>query len=143
VGLASGGDIVIEPTEALVSIDVNTGRAQGRDLSGTVLQTNLEAAREIPRQLRLRGLGGIVVIDFVDMTSADHRQRVLQCLEAALRGDPARSRVVGWSALGLVELTRKRSGSAISDRIGRDCPHCAGRGRIRTVGPRGDDERGP
>jgi ribonuclease G len=133
VWLSSGGHLVIEPTEALVSIDVNTGRYVGsRDPDETILRTNLEAAREIARQLRLRDLGGIIVIDFIDMQRIDDRRKVIDELSEALRRDRARTKVVGLSELGLLQLTRKRSRPGIGAQLTRPCPACSGQGRVKT-----------
>jgi ribonuclease G len=134
VWLRSGGTVVIEPTEALVAIDVNTGKYVGRgQLEDTVLQTNLEAAEEIARQLRLRDLGGIVVVDFIDMEQPESKRKVLEALEAALARDRARTKVVGLSDLGLVQLTRKRTRRGIAAALTRTCPGCAGLGRIKNA----------
>jgi ribonuclease G len=134
VWLRSGGTVVIEPTEALVAIDVNTGKYVGRgQLEETVLRTNLEAAEEIARQLRLRDLGGIVVVDFIDMELPESKRRVLEALEAALARDRARTKVVGLSDLGLVQLTRKRTRRGIAASLTRTCPSCAGLGRIKNA----------
>ena len=131
VWLDSGGTIVIEPTEALVSIDVNTGKSvQGVSPEETVLETNLEAAKEIARQIRLRDLGGIVVIDFVDMELPDHRQQLLDTMARALREDPARTKIVGLSEIGLLQLTRERTRSNPAVALTRPCPNCAGQGRV-------------
>jgi ribonuclease G len=133
VWLKSGGTIVIEPTEALVSIDVNTGKFVGsRRAEDTVLKTNLEAADEIARQLRLRDLGGIIVIDFIDMDRAESRRQVLSALESALHRDRSRTKVVGLSELGLVELTRKRTRAGIAAHVSRTCPTCYGHGRVKS-----------
>jgi ribonuclease G len=132
VWLKSGGYVVIQQTEALVSIDVNTGKFVGA--SGpeeTVLRTNLEAAAEIARQLRLRDLGGIIVVDFIDMESPDNQKRVLEALEEALRRDRARTKVVGLSELGLVQLTRKRTRPGVGAALTRACPQCGGHGRVK------------
>jgi len=132
VWLKSGGYLVIEETEALVSIDVNTGKYLGkRDFDETILRTNLEAAREIARQLRLRGLGGIVVIDLIDMPRQESREEVLSVFEEELRKDPAKTRVVGISDLGLLQLTRKWSRPGISHQLTRSCSKCQGLGRVR------------
>jgi ribonuclease G len=140
VWLKSGGHVVIEETEALVSIDVNTGKFVGKQSHAeTVLRTNLEAAGEIARQLRLRDLGGIVVIDFIDMTEDSDRQAVLKTLQTALHDDPARTRIVGFSELGLVQLTRKRSRASITQRLTSSCPTCRGRGRLRRGEPAGNE----
>jgi ribonuclease G len=133
VWLPSGGYLVIEPTEALVSIDVNTGRFVGaRDPEDTILRTNLEAAAEIARQLRLRDLGGIIVIDFIDMQRARDRRKVTEALGETLRRDRARTKIVGLSELGLLQLTRKRSRPGFAAQLTRRCPACAGRGRVKT-----------
>ena len=135
VWLRSGGTLVIEPTEALVSIDVNTGKYVGRgQLEDTVLRTNLEAADEIARQLRLRDLGGIIVVDFIDMESPDSRRRVLEAFEQALARDRARTKIVGLSELGLVQLTRKRTRRGIEALLTRPCPSCGGQGRVKSAG---------
>jgi ribonuclease G len=133
VWLRSGGYLVIEETEALVSIDVNTGKHTGKtDLERTVLRTNLEAAAEVPRQLRLRGLGGIVVVDMIDMEAEDHRAAVLERLRTALRDDPARTRVAGVDEFGLVVLTRKATRPGLLELATERCPSCRGSGRLRS-----------
>jgi ribonuclease G len=132
VWLKSGGYLVIEETEALVSIDVNTGKYLGkRDFDATILRTNLEAAREIARQLRLRGLGGIIVVDLIDMPRRENREEVLSVFEGELRKDPAKTRIVGISDLGLLQLTRKLSRPGISHQLMRPCGDCHGLGRVR------------
>lgn len=131
VWLRSGGYLVIDRTEALTAIDVNTGKFVGtKDLRDTVLRTNLEAAVEIARQLRLRDIGGIVVVDFIDMPDPADRQQVLRTLEEALRRDRARTHLLGLTQLGLVELTRKKSRQTLDEVLLRPCPHCDGRGRV-------------
>jgi ribonuclease G len=133
VWLRSGGTIVIEETEALVSIDVNTGKFVGsRRPDETVFQTNLEAAEEIARQLRLRDLGGIIVVDFIDMDRPEHRQRVIEALECALQRDRSRTKVVGLSELGLLQLTRKRTRLGIGAALTSACASCSGSGRMKT-----------
>lgn len=133
VWLRSGGSIVIQQTEALVSIDVNTGKFVGkRTPEETILKTNLEAAEEIARQLRLRDLGGIIVVDFIDMERPESRRRVLETLDEALRRDRARTKVVGLSELGLVQLTRKRTRPALEATVTEPCPCCAGGGRVKS-----------
>jgi ribonuclease G len=130
VDLATGGSLVIQPTEALVSIDVNTGRYTGKkDPEKTILRTNLEAAREIARQLRLRDLGGIIVCDFIDMESRSNRDRVLQELRTHLGRDRARTQAMAVSDLGLVE-TRQRVRSSLYASMTTDCPTCSGSGRV-------------
>ena len=134
VWLKSGGYIVINPTEALVAIDVNTGRYVGeRNLEDTVLQTNLEAVEEIVRQIRLRDLGGILVVDLIDMVEEDHRQQVFEALENELRKDRARTKVLSISEFGLVEITRKRSRANLERLLTQPCPYCEGRGRIKSL----------
>lgn len=131
VDLPSGGYIVIEPTEALVSIDVNTGRYTGRkDPEKTILRTNLDAAREIARQLRLRDVGGIIVADFIDMDSKSNQDRVLQELRTYLNRDRARTRAFQVSELGLVEMTRQRVRPSLFHSLTEPCSHCGGSGRV-------------
>lgn len=135
VNLASGGYIIVEPTEALVSIDVNTGRFTGKgkkDPDETILRTNLDAAKEIARQLRLRDVGGIVVVDFIDMESADHRNRVLQEIRTQLGRDRARTKAYAVSELGLIEMTRQRVRPALYHTLTNTCEHCGGAGRVFT-----------
>jgi ribonuclease G len=132
VWLKSGGYIVIEETEALVSIDVNTGKfLGGTGLEQTALRTNLEAAVEIGRQLRLRDLGGIIVIDFIDMASAESRRQTLEALQQVLAADSAKTKIVGLSDLGLMQLTRKRTRPSLKALTTLPCPHCRGWGRVR------------
>ncbi|MQA90943.1 MAG: Rne/Rng family ribonuclease [Gemmatimonas sp.] len=133
VALSSGGYIIIEPTEALVSIDVNTGRYTGkRDPEKTILKTNVDAAREIARQLRLRDIGGIIVCDFIDMESKQNRERVLQELRTHLARDRARTKAFQVSDLGLIEMTRQRVRPSLYQSQTRTCPCCSGTGRIFT-----------
>lgn len=133
VQLKSGGHLVIEQTEAMITIDVNTGGYVGsHTLEETVFRTNLEAAAVIPRQLRLRNLGGIVIIDFIDMVDPEHQRQVLRTLEKASEGDPARVRISGFSHLGLVELSRKRTRESLLKQLCEPCPECRGRGLART-----------
>ncbi len=133
VSLPSGGYIIIEPTEALVSIDVNTGRYTGkRDPEKTVLKTNMDAAREIARQLRLRDIGGIIVCDFIDMESKQNREKVLQELRTHLGRDRARTKAFQVSDLGLIEMTRQRVRPSLYQSQTASCPCCAGSGRIFT-----------
>jgi len=130
VGLPSGGYLVIEQTEALVSIDVNTGKwVSGECQEETSFATNLEATQEIARHLRLRDLGGIVVVDFVDMDSPANRRRLLEVMEQALREDPARTKVVGLSEIGLLQLTRKRTRSGLRAALTQRCEAC-GEGHV-------------
>ena len=133
VGLKSGGHVVIEPTEALVSIDVNTGRFAGKkknDPASLILKNNLEAVREIARQLRLRDIGGIVVVDFIDMDTQKDRDRVLHELRTHLGRDRARTRAYAVSELGLIEMTRQRVRPSIFNSITEPCGHCRGLGRV-------------
>ncbi|HZK33891.1 MAG TPA: Rne/Rng family ribonuclease [Bacillota bacterium] len=131
VWLKSGGYLIIEPTEALTVIDVNTGKYVGRiDLEDTVLKTNLEAAEQIAAQIRLRDIGGIIVIDFIDMETDKHRQAVLKAFKQALKRDRTKTNVLGFTGLGLVEMTRKKARVRLSASLLKPCPHCGGIGRI-------------
>ena len=132
VWLPSGGHISIDQAEAFAAIDVNTGRFTGSTgLADTILQTNLEAAAEIARQMRLRDLGGIIVIDFIDMESSRHRQRIMKAFQEAIKRDRQKTKVLNLSHLGLVEMTRKRRGESLMGIITESCPHCGGLGRVR------------
>ena len=134
VSLRCGGYLVIEQTEAMVTIDVNTGGYLGADkLEETVYRTNLEAAQAIPRQLRLRNLGGIIVIDFIDMTDTEHQRQVLRALEKACESDPARMRIEGFSSLGLVQMSRKRTRVSLAQQMCEPCVHCDGSGLVTTA----------
>lgn len=131
VWLDCGGYLVFNQTEALLSIDVNTGKyVGGSDLQATVLRTNLEAAKEIAQQLRLRNVGGIVIIDFIDMSKAVNREAVLAELSASLAPDKTRTNLLGFTRLGLVELTRQKSKRFLAHILEVDCPHCQGTGRV-------------
>jgi len=131
--LPSGGSCVIHQTEALVAIDVNTGRFTGKeDLEETVFATNLEAVPEVARQIRLRDLGGLLVVDFIDMQDPEHRREVFERFERELARDRARTRVLQISDFGLIEITRQRSRNNLERVLTRPCPHCAGTGRART-----------
>src|SRR5438876_5642552 len=133
VWLKCGGYIVIDETEALVAIDVNTGRNKGgRDVDKTILQTNLEAADEIARQLRLRNVGGLIIGDFIDMKSRKDQQLVYQLMRERLKRDKAKTHVLPISALGLMEMTRQRAQESLSDSIFENCPYCQGRGVVKT-----------
>jgi ribonuclease G len=133
VFLRHGGSIVLNQTEALVSVDVNTGKFVGKkDLEETVYLTNLEAIPEIVRQLRLRNLGGIVVIDFIDMVDAAHRDEVLTRFQEELKRDRNHARAGSISEFGLVELTRKRTGPSLERQITQPCPACNGVGRLQS-----------
>ncbi|HHV93468.1 MAG TPA: Rne/Rng family ribonuclease [Firmicutes bacterium] len=131
VWLESGGYLVIDQTEALTSIDVNTGKYTGsKNLADTVLKTNLEAAKEIARQLRLRDIGGIIVIDFIDMASQADKEKVLAVLEEEVKKDRNKTHVLGFTSLGMVEMTRKKTRQNIGDYLQRPCPYCGGTGRV-------------
>ncbi|EMP55778.1 ribonuclease, Rne/Rng family protein [Marinobacter santoriniensis NKSG1] len=134
VKLPSGGSIVIDPTEALVSIDINSSRAtKGHDIEETALQTNLEAAEEIARQLRLRDMGGLIVIDFIDMTPAKHQREVEQKMREALELDRARVQVGKISRFGLLEMSRQRLRPSLGETRSEVCPRCEGQGTIRGI----------
>ena len=133
VELPTGGSLIVQPTEALISIDVNTGRYTGKkDPEKTILRTNLEAAREIARQIRLRDIGGIIVCDFIDMETRSNRDKVLQELRTHLGRDRARTKALAVSELGLVEMTRQRVRPSLWHSMTTDCPTCAGTGRVFT-----------
>ncbi|MHB8156697.1 MAG: Rne/Rng family ribonuclease [Desulfocucumaceae bacterium] len=138
VWLKCGGYIVIDQAEALTAIDVNTGKFVGStNLEDTVLRTNLDAAVEIARQLRLRNIGGIIIVDFIDMHLEEHRQQVLQLLEEEIKKDKTKTNILGITQLGLVEMTRKKVRPSLSEVIQRPCPYCEGRGKVlseETVG---------
>jgi ribonuclease G len=134
VELKSGGYLILDQTEAMTTIDVNTGGFVGtRNFDDTVFKTNLEAAQVIARQLRLRNLGGIIIIDFIDMESAEHRAAVLAELNRALGRDRTRITVNGFSGLGLVEMTRKRTRESLEHILCEPCPACGGRGAVKTA----------
>ncbi len=131
VDLPTGGYLIIQPTEALTSIDVNTGRYTGKkDPESTILKTNLDAAREVARQLRLRDIGGIIVVDFIDMESRGNRDKVLQELRAHLGRDRARTKAFAVSELGLIEMTRQRVRPSLWQSTTAECPTCNGTGRV-------------
>jgi len=133
VQLKSGGYLIIDQTEAMTTIDVNTGAYVGhRNLEETILKTNLEAAQAIARQLRLRNLGGIIIIDFIDMNDVDHKQLVLQALQQALARDRTKTQVTEISALGLVEMTRKRTRESLEHILCMPCSTCQGRASLKT-----------
>jgi ribonuclease G len=136
VWLKSGGYIVINQTEALVAIDVNTGKYVGKTarLEDTIVRTNIDAIREIVRQIRLRDLGGIIVIDFIDMDERKNRQKVMQALEEALKADRAPSKVLQFNDFGLVAITRKRVKQSLERTLGQPCPTCQATGMIKSVG---------
>ncbi|MBM3203498.1 ribonuclease G [Candidatus Woesearchaeota archaeon] len=134
VVLKSGGYLIFDQTEALTTIDVNTGGfVGGRNLEETIFKTNLEATQTIARQLRLRNLGGIIIIDFIDMRDEEHRRQVLQSLARNLDKDHARNAISGVSALGLVEMTRKRTTESLEHILCEPCPTCSGRGSLKTA----------
>ena len=134
VELKSGGYLIFDQTEAMTTVDVNTGAFVGhRNLEETIFKTNLEAATAIGRQLRLRNLGGIIIIDFIDMEDVDHQRQVLRTLERVLDKDYAKCKVTGVSDLGLVEMTRKRTRESLEHVLCEPCPQCQGRGSIRTA----------
>ncbi len=135
VWLKSGGYIVINQTEALVAIDVNTGKYVGKTqrLEDTIVKTNVDAIKEIVRQIRLRDLGGIIVIDFIDMDERRNRQKVMQALEEALRQDRAPSKVLAFNDFGLVAITRKRVKHSLERMLGAPCPYCTGTGLVKSV----------
>ena len=134
VDLKSGGYLVVDQTEALTTIDVNTGGYVGaRNFDDTIFKTNLEAAQAIARQLRLRNLGGIIIIDFIDMDDPEHRRQVLRTLEKSLAKDHAKTTVYEFSPLGLVEMTRTRTVESLARQLSEPCPECSGRGSIKTT----------
>ncbi|GHD67838.1 ribonuclease G [Luteimonas padinae] len=134
VPLKSGGYLVIDQTEAMTTVDVNTGSFLGqRNLEETVYRTNLEAAQAVARQLRLRNLGGIIIIDFIDMTDPEHRRQVLRTLEKSLLRDHAKTTVYDFSPLGLVEMTRKRTVESLERQLSETCHECGGRGMLKTA----------
>ena len=134
VMLKSGGYLVIDQTEAMTTIDVNTGAFVGhRTLEETIFKTNLESATAIARQLRLRNLGGIIIIDFIDMEDEEHRRQVLRTLERQLERDHAKTNIIGITELGLVQMTRKRTRESLEQVLCEPCPSCAGRGIQKTA----------
>jgi len=134
VDLKSGGYLIVDQTEAMTTIDVNTGSyVNGRNFDDTIFKTNLEAAQAIARQLRLRNLGGIIVLDFIDMENSDHKSAVLNELNKALARDRTKISVSGFSALGLVEMTRKRTRESLAHILCEPCPACSGKGQVKTA----------
>jgi ribonuclease G len=134
VWLKSGGYIVINHTEALVAIDVNTGKFVGkRSLEDTIVKTNLESVREICRQIRLRDLGGIIVIDFIDMEDSENQRKVMEALETELRKDRSPTRIMPGSSSTLVIVTRKRTRLSLEKTMCQPCPYCGGNGMIKSV----------
>ncbi|CNI47151.1 ribonuclease G [Yersinia massiliensis] len=134
VELKSGGYLIIDQTEAMTTVDINTGAFVGhRNLDETIFNTNIEATQAIARQLRMRNLGGIIIIDFIDMVNEEHRRRVLHSLEQALSKDRVKTSINGFSQLGLVEMTRKRTRESIEHVLCNECPNCRGRGTVKSV----------
>ena len=134
VALKSGGNLVFDQNEAMTTIDVNTGQFVGyKSLEDTAFKTNLEAAQALARQLRLRNIGGIIIIDFIDMIEKSHKSQVLRTLEEQLEGDSARTNVLGFTGLGLVEMTRKRTTENLQDMLCEPCDKCHGLGSIETI----------
>jgi ribonuclease G len=133
VPLKSGGHLIVDQTEAMTTVDVNTGSFLGqRNLEETVYRTNLEAAQSVARQLRLRNLGGIIIIDFIDMNDEEHKRQVLRTLEKGLARDHAKTAVYDFSPLGLVEMTRKRTTESLERQLCEPCHECGGRGSLKT-----------
>ncbi len=135
VWLKSGGYIVINQTEALVAIDINTGKYVGKSnrLEDTIVKTNTEAVKEIVRQIRLRDLGGIIVVDFIDMDERKNRQKVMQALEEAMRADKAPYKILQFNDFGLVAITRKRVKQSLERTLCSPCPYCEGAGYVKSV----------
>ncbi|MCW8848236.1 MAG: Rne/Rng family ribonuclease, partial [Sedimenticola sp.] len=134
VTLKSGGYLIIDQTEAMTTIDVNTGAFVGhRNQEETIFKTNMEAAQAICRQLRLRNLGGIIIIDFIDMTEEEHKRQVLRALEKCLARDHSKTHITEVSSLGLVEMTRKRTRESLEHILCEPCPCCGGRGSLKTA----------
>ncbi|WP_137165604.1 ribonuclease G [Salinimonas lutimaris] len=134
VDLKSGGYLIIDQTEAMTTIDINTGAFVGhRNLEETIFNTNIEATLAIARQLRLRNLGGMILIDFIDMMEQDHKRRVLHSLEMATSKDRAKINIHGFTSLGLIEMTRKRTRESLEHVLCGDCPVCKGRGTVKTI----------
>ena len=133
VWLKSGGYLVIDRAEALVAIDVNTGKFVGKkNLEDTIVKTNLEAAKEVARQVRLRDLGGIIIVDFIDMENEENKRKVVSTLEKELATDRARTNVLQLTELGLVQMTRKRVRESLRQILYQPCPYCKGLGHIKS-----------
>src|SRR5690606_37762009 len=134
VPLKSNGYLIIEQTEAMTTVDVNTGAFVGkRNLEETIFKTNMEAASAIVRQLRLRNIGGIIVLDFIDMQDPEHERQVIRTLEKALEKDHAKTKITGVSELGLVEMARKRTRESLGQMMCEPCPVCHGRGQVKSA----------
>ncbi len=134
VQLKSGGYLIFDQTESLVAIDVNSGKFVGKkNLEDTAFKTNLEAAEEVPRQLKLRDLGGIIIIDFIDMEIPDHRKSIFRTLERNLEHDKAKTNILNISSIGLVEMTRQRVRKSIESKSYQKCPYCSGRGIVKSI----------
>jgi ribonuclease G len=134
VWLDCGGYLVFDHTEALTVVDVNTGKFIGKTtLADTVLKTNLDAATEIIRQIRLRDIGGIIIIDFIDMESEEHRRLVMDRMYEKLKGDRTKAHILGLTGLGLVEMTRKKARQGLGSVMQQTCPYCSGRGKVLTA----------
>ena len=134
VDLKSGGYLIIDQTEAMTTVDINTGAFVGhRNLEQTIFNTNVEATQAIARQLRLRNLGGMILIDFIDMEEPEHQKRVLQSLTLACAKDRAKINIMGFTSLGLVEMTRKRTRESLEHVLCDECPVCEGRGTVKTI----------
>ncbi|MCK4859324.1 MAG: Rne/Rng family ribonuclease [Candidatus Omnitrophica bacterium] len=133
IRLKGGGSIIIEQTEALISIDVNSGRFKGKNMEETSMRTNYEACREIARQLRLRNIGGIVIIDFIDMKLAESRRKILSALDKFLSKDRARIKLLSFSEIGVVELTRQRRTPSLENLLYQTCSYCQGKGLLKTL----------
>ncbi|MDP2929768.1 MAG: Rne/Rng family ribonuclease, partial [Candidatus Omnitrophota bacterium] len=134
IQLKGGGYLVFDETESLVAIDVNSGKSVGhKNLEETAFRTNLEAAMEVPRQLRLRDIGGIIIIDFIDMEFGGHRKTIVKTLEKALENDKAKTKILNISSIGLVEMTRQRARRSIEAKSYQRCPYCNGRGTIKSA----------
>ena len=134
IPLKSGGYLIIDQTEAMTTVDINTGAYVGnRNLEETIFKTNLEATQAIVRQLRLRNLGGIIIIDFIDMKESEHKRQVLRAFEKALERDHAKTCITEVSSLGLIEMTRKRTRESLEHILCEECPVCNGKGTVKTV----------
>ncbi|MBN1526901.1 MAG: Rne/Rng family ribonuclease [Candidatus Omnitrophica bacterium] len=134
INLKSGGYLVFDETESLVAIDVNSGKSvRGKNLEDTAFRTNMEAAAEIPRQLKMRDIGGIIIIDFIDMEVHGHRKAVVAALERALEDDKAKSKILNISRIGLVEMTRQRMRKSVEGKSYQKCPYCNGRGTVKSA----------